>query len=223
VSGSDCLLKICGLTRRVDVEAAVEAGADYLGFIMAPSPRRVSAEEIARITHGVATGIPRVAVLVNASLAEIEETLSTVQLEALQLHGDEDPESCRRIRRRFGLPVIKALRLRRPVATEDPEPAELVAAYGDADFLLIEAYVEGLYGGTGRTADWALAAEMIQAFPKTRFFLSGGLGPENVREALEAVEPQGVDASSGLEAAKRIKDHEKIRLFSEVVKTHDRT
>ena len=139
-------------------------------------------------------------------------------LGAIQLHGDESPAECFRLRKRLGLPVIKALRLRRPTEANDPDPVALVDSY-DVDYLLIEPYVEGQYGGTGQTADWELAAELVSRFADRRFFLAGGLNPDNVGAALEIVRPFAVDASSGLEAARRIKDHEKIERFAEVVKS----
>ena len=197
-------VKVCGLCRALDVEAAVSAGADYLGFIFAESPRRVSAADAGRIAAGAPVGVERVGVFVNAGQEAIEAAVASAGLTMLQLHGDESPQDCSRCARELGLPVIKALRLRRAGA------GELVERYADCGSLLVEPYVEGAYGGTGRQADWELAAELVAAYPGLRFFLAGGLGPDNVAAAVAKVHPYAVDASSDLERAPGIKDPEKI-------------
>jgi phosphoribosylanthranilate isomerase len=128
----------------------------------------------------------------------------------VQLHGDEPPAVSKSIE----LPVIKALRLRR----NDTHTLGLIESH-PADYLLVEPYVEGKYGGTGKVADWQLAGELVASYPNRRFFLAGGLNPENVGDAIRVVRPYAVDASSGVETRPGIKDPAKIKAFTEVVKS----
>ncbi len=205
-------IKICGLTRCQDAALAARAGADYLGFIFAASPRRLDTDQAAAIVRslrsldGTRTG-ERVGVFVNAGVEAIRDTARRAALTMLQLHGDEPPEFCRL----FDLPVIKALRVR------DRGIFDLVRRY-DTDYILLEPYVPGRYGGTGVPADWALTAEVVRAFPERRFFLAGGLGPHNVEAAIELVKPFAVDASSALESGPGIKDRSKLSKFMEAVR-----
>lgn len=203
-------VKICGLTRLEDALAALEAGADYLGFVFAPSPRRIEPAAAARIIAALPAGsAERVGVFVNETADRINAIAAEVGLTMVQLAGDEPPG----IHARLALPAIKALRLRRG---ERPEamtgPAEAFA------YLMIEPYVEGRYGGTGRTADWEAAAAVAGRLPG-RVFLAGGLTPENVANAIARVRPFAVDASSRLESSPGIKDPQRIRKFVEAVRS----
>ena len=207
-------IKICGLTRCEDTRLAVGLGADYLGFIFAPSPRQVAPETVGAILRtleeehpGLLAGVARVGVFVNADRGFIDGTALKAGLTMLQLHGDEDPEGCTG----FGLPVIKALHVR------DRSIFQLVAGY-PTPYILLEPHVPGKHGGTGVQADWKLAAELVRTFPDKRFFLAGGLGPANVRAAIAAVQPYAVDASSALESRPGIKDRQKMKEFSEAVR-----
>jgi phosphoribosylanthranilate isomerase len=205
-------VKICGLTRCRDAALAVLCGADYLGFIFAASPRRLDADRAAAIIRSLqglerAPACQRVGVFVNSGGKIIRDTARRAALTMLQLHGDEPPEFCRL----FDLPVIKALRVR------DRGIFDLVRRY-DTDYILLEPYVSGLYGGTGVQADWALAAEVVRTFPQRQFFLAGGLGPHNVEAAIESVKPFAVDASSALESGPGIKDRSKLSKFMEAVR-----
>jgi phosphoribosylanthranilate isomerase len=193
---------------------AATLGADYLGFIFAPSPRRISPEtagsilrELEKVQPERLHRIEGVGVFVNAERGSVEETVRQAGLGVIQLHGDEDPEYCRR----FKVPVIKVLRIR------DRGIFDLVPRYS-TPYILLEPHVSGKRGGTGVRADWPLAAELVRTFPDKRFFLAGGLGPENVGAAVAAVKPFGVDASSGLEKDLRIKDREKMKRFIEAVR-----
>jgi phosphoribosylanthranilate isomerase len=207
-------IKICGLTRAEDARLAVTLGADYLGFIFAPSPRQITpkaAEAILRSPEkgrrGKQSEVERVGVFVNADRGFIEEAALRADLTVLQLHGDEDPEYCAQ----FELPVIKALRIRHRGIFE------LVESYR-TPYILLEPYVQGKLGGTGVRANWQLAAELVQSFPDKRFLLAGGLGPENVQAAVATVQPYAVDASSALESRPGIKDRQKMKNFFEAVR-----
>jgi phosphoribosylanthranilate isomerase len=207
-------IKICGLTRLEDMRLAAALGAEYLGFIFAPSRRRVDARAVGALLRslpqeppGSERSVQRVGVFVNAGRKLIEETAGPAGLTMLQLHGDEEPEFCDQ----FELPVIKALRIK------DRGIFDRVAAYR-TPYILLEPYLPGSYGGTGVQADWALAAELVRAFPDKRFFLAGGLGPDNVQAAVSAVQPFAVDASSALESRPGLKDQEKLKAFIDAVR-----
>jgi phosphoribosylanthranilate isomerase len=207
-------IKICGLTRIEDAGLAVELGAEYLGFIFAESPRRLAAEDAGQILRtleqdrqGGTRPVERVGVFVNASGEDIRTTARRASLTMLQLHGEEDPDFCSQ----FELPVIKALRI------QDRGIFGLVRRY-HTPYILLEPYLPGKYGGTGVQANWQLASELVRTFPEKRFFLAGGLGPDNVRAALTAVRPFAVDASSALESRPGIKDRRKMKAFIEAVR-----
>lgn len=196
------VVKICGLRSRADFEAAVEAGADFVGFVFAPSRRQVSPDQVRAIVDGFGvTGRPLlVGVFVNPDPAELDAVIELCRLDRVQLSGNEPPELCRRVR----VPVWKTVHL------AGPQSREAAARYaGLVEFLHLDAYVPGRYGGTGTSPDWALAAELARAYPVV---LAGGLTPENVRTAVELVRPAGVDVSSGVEADGR-KDPAKVRAF----------
>ena len=148
-------VKICGLTRLEDAHLAVSAGADCLGFIFSESPRKVTAVQVQKIIEAVPQKVERVGVFVNESESFIRQAARQARLSMIQLHGDETPEFCRL----FNLPVIKALR------TKDDEILKIISKY-ETEYILLEPYISGKYGGTGRTADWNLAR-------KTQTRLSG--------------------------------------------------
>ncbi len=201
-------VKICGIRTLKDAHAAVAAGADAVGFVLWPKSRRyVDPEEAARIARNLPPFVVRVGVFVNEPPETVEEVAQHVGLDAIQLHGDEPPEVCARLRRR----VIKAIRVR------NAHSLQLAASY-PVSALLLDTYLPDTYGGTGRTFDWSLA-EAIQHLDRP-LILSGGLTPENVAEAIRRVRPYGVDVSSGVETDGR-KDPEKIRAFVAAVRRAD--
>lgn len=201
-------IKICGLTREEDVDAALAAGADAIGFVFyPPSPRYVSPQRAAVLAARVPAFVTRVGLFVNAAAEDVEHVLATVPLELLQFHGDEDVAYCAR----FGRPWIRAARVRPGV-----DLLEYAASFPGASGLLLDAFVEG-YGGGGQTFDWGL----IPAKLPLPLILSGGLHPGNVTEAVRAVRPWAVDVSSGVEAAKGIKDAKKIVEFIAGVRDAD--
>ncbi len=197
------IVKICGITNLEDALAAVEAGADALGFnFYRRSPRYVGPEEARRIVAGLPPSVMKVGVFVNwGGPEEVARVADEVGLTAVQLHGDESPEYCRALRGRF---VIKAVR-----AGRDFEP-ESVLEY-EADAILLDAFSDAERGGTGLVVDWAVARRVRELVPN--LFLAGGLGPENVGAAIGAVGPYAVDACSRLESAPGRKDPALVRAF----------
>ncbi len=199
-------VKICGITSIEDALAAVECGADALGFNFYPqSPRFVSREQAEEILSEVPPVIHRVGVFVNADAQEAVDIAVALHLDCLQFHGDEGPDYCNAVER----PWYKAFRLR-----GDADLAR-ISAYR-AEWLLVDAAEPGLYGGTGEAANWALAKKAKRF---GRLILAGGLTDQNVVTALEAVEPDAVDVASGVEYAPGKKDLEKMARFIEKVKT----
>ncbi|MDD5722829.1 MAG: phosphoribosylanthranilate isomerase [Syntrophales bacterium] len=199
-------IKICGITDLDDALVAAEAGADALGFIFYPkSLRYVSPERAKEIIAGLPSGIAKVGVFVNDEPERVAKITESCGLDLLQLHGDETPEYCRL----FPAPmVIKAFSLR---------------TAGDlgrlADYpvraILVDAFVPGLYGGTGKMSNWELAKSLKQT---CALILSGGLNSENIQDAIVSVSPHAVDINSGVESSPGRKDHEKIRRIIEIIR-----
>ncbi|MBI4672854.1 MAG: phosphoribosylanthranilate isomerase [Chloroflexi bacterium] len=203
-------VKICGITNIDDARAAVEAGADILGFVFyPPSPRYVTAERASEILSAIRDSrfaIRAAGVFVNESLDTIRAILQTAQLDLAQLHGQEAPELVQAL----GSRACKSLQAR------DVETAHaLLEKYragvnGNAPAFIADAPPAQLPGGNGMIADWSAAREIARAFP---ILLAGGLTVANVREGIDTVQPWGVDVSSGVERAPGLKDHTKIREF----------
>jgi phosphoribosylanthranilate isomerase len=194
-------VKICGITDISSALAAAEAGADALGFVFAPSPRRITPSQACRICRELPPFISRVGVFADAPLEEVRAVAEYCGLDAIQLHGSESPDYCRSLGRR----VIKAFRV-----GDEIDPVEL-SGY-PADAILLDTFVAGQKGGTGQPFDWQLAAGLKLSRP---LILAGGLTPENVGRAVAIVQPYGVDVSSGVEKDGQPgkKDPDKIRRF----------
>jgi phosphoribosylanthranilate isomerase len=202
-------IKICGITREQDLQAAVAAGVDALGFVFyGKSPRNVAPQQAAELLRVLPPFVTSVGLFVDPPAEMVRAVLAQVPLDVLQFHGDETPEFCRQ----FGRPYLKAIRVRPGV-----DLVECAARYADAQGLLLDAYVEGVQGGTGESFDWALIPRDL-SLP---VILSGGLHPGNVAEAVRAVRPYAVDVSSGVEASKGIKDAAKVAAFIKEVKNVD--
>ena len=197
------LVKICGITNASDARVAADAGADAVGFVFADSSRRVDVEEARRISLALPGHILRVGVFVDEEAAEVLRISRQVGLDFAQLHGDETPETVTAVRR-GGVKVMKALRVRR-----DALSLEALDAY-EADLILLDAHSERTRGGTGERFDWEVAKSSTG---RDNIVVSGGLDPENVREAVEFFEPYGVDASSSLEDEPGRKNGERVRRF----------
>jgi phosphoribosylanthranilate isomerase len=201
-------IKICGLTREADVDAAVEAGADAIGLVMyARSPRYVSAERSGQLARRLPPFVMPVLLFVNASPEEIAAGLSAVPGAVLQFHGDEPPEACAAA----GRPYLRSARM-----VPGIDLLDLASRHPGAAGLLLDAHVEG-YGGGGKAFDWSL----IPANVPCPVVLSGGLNPANVTDGVLRVRPWAVDVSSGVESAKGIKDAQLMRRFCGAVQAAD--
>lgn len=199
-------IKICGITREEDLLAAARLGADAIGLVFYPkSPRYVTPQRAAELLRALPPFVTSVGLFVNASEEEVRATLAVAPLDLLQFHGDEEPEYCES----FGLPYLKAVRVKPGV-----DLVQYAARYASARGLLLDAFVEGIPGGTGLSFDWSLIPRNL-SLPVV---LSGGLDPSNVQEAVERVQPWAVDVSSGVEAEKGIKDAAKIAAFVQGVR-----
>ena len=206
-------VKICGLKDPENMDAAVQCGARFCGFVFyPPSPRNISADSAKELSLALPTGTKAVGLFVDPTNEELEQTLGIVPLDMLQLHGEESPARVAEIRARSAMPVIKAIRLR---GTED---LDVIAAYEDiADWLLFDSKPEqaSLPGGTGQVFDWTILKN--KNFKKP-WMLSGGLTPENVDQAIKQLSPNAVDVSSGVESSPGQKDSGKIKAFIEATK-----
>lgn len=198
-------IKICGLTRAEDAARARDAGAWALGFIFYPKSKRyITPDAAARIAPPEA---PCVGVFVN-QMTDIDAALKHMPLFAVQLHGDETPDDAKALRSRFGGVIIKAFRLQSAA-----DLAQIDGWRDAADYILIDAAVAGQYGGTGHTADWALAAAAKNA--GLPLILSGGIDAANIAAAQDAVAPFAFDLAGGVESAPGIKDAAKIKTLFE--------
>ena len=202
-------IKICGITLAADAQAAARSGADALGLVFyEKSPRHVSVQQAMELAAAIPPFVTAVGLFVNPSESEVREVLRHVPLDVLQFHGEEEPEFCAQ----FVRPYLKAVRVRTGV-----DLLQCAARYQRAQGLLLDAYVEGTHGGTGESFDWALIPHNLPL----PVVLSGGLHAGNVAEAIRRVRPYAVDVSSGVEAAKGIKDTAKVAAFINEVKNID--
>jgi len=202
-------VKICGITRPEDALAAARAGAHAIGLMFyAKSPRHVTPARAAEIIRVLPPFVTTVGVFVDAPADEVRAALAEAPVGLLQFHGDETPEFCCQFKR----PYVKAVRVKAGV-----DLLQYAQDYHDAKALLLDAYVEGLHGGSGAAFDWSLIPRGLPL----PVILSGGLTPENVTEAVRRVRPSAVDVSSGVESAKGIKDAQKIAAFVKGVRNAD--
>jgi len=205
-------IKICGITNSADALAAVEAGANLLGFnFYEKSPRFITESEAEKIRRQLPKKVEAVGIFVNASPADVTAVRNSVKLDAAQLHGDESPEITVEIARL--LPVIKAFRV------EPDFPLATLSEYPDAFAFLFDAAHTGQYGGTGRTTDWDVAR---RAAVDHRIILASELKVENVAAAVRIVRPYGIDVASGVESRPGKKNHERLREFIQEVRRGER-
>ena len=198
-------VKICGTTSLKDAFLAVESGADAIGFIFYKmSPRNISQKEAKEIILQLPPFIETVGVFVNETSDKINRIAEQCKLNSIQLHGEESPALCRRVKRK----VIKAFRVK------NADSLKSIASYDVSGFLL-DSYNGGSKGGTGQVFDWNLALRVKKQGP---VILAGGLNPYNVFTAIHRVKPYGVDVCSGVENSPGIKDHEKVRAFIKSVR-----
>ncbi len=203
-------IKICGLTRPEDTAAAVAAGADAVGVILAPSKRQVTIDEAAAVLAGVSPFVAKVGVFVDPDRDHVREAVERIGLGWVQLHGDETPEFCASV----GVPVIKALRV-----GADFDPAEAEQYGGCISLLLLDTLVAGQAGGTGVAFDWRALAGRLPAIAPVA--IGGGLRPDNVGEAVRILRPYGVDVSSGVESSPGVKSSRLIDDFAVAVRAAD--
>jgi len=210
----DTRVKICGLKTPEAVASAVEAGAQYLGFVFfEKSPRNVSVPVARDLALDVPVGVAKVALVVNATDEELDRLMGEVPIDMLQLHGAEDLERVKAIRARYGLPVMKA------VGVSAPQDIQALDAYGlVSDQVLVDAKAPkgaALPGGNGLSFDWRLISKRGWNAP---WMLAGGLTPDNVVQAIQLTGAKQVDVSSGVESAPGVKDPVKIRAFIEAIR-----
>lgn len=202
-------VKICGITRQEDAWAAIEAGADALGFVFyAPSPRAVTAAQAQAIMQTLPPYVSKVGLFVNASTDEAQQVLDATSLDCLQFHGDETAVYCEK----FNLPYYKAIRVK-----PDVNLIQCELDFASASALLLDTFSEKAVGGTGLTFDWSL----IPAGMRKPLILAGGLNPDNVLQAMRQVQPYAIDVSGGVEAQKGIKSPQKIAALMRQVTQYD--
>ena len=202
-------VKICGITSAEDAIAAVEAGADAVGVILAPSPRQVTLEAAVEALSVVPPLVSRVGVFVDPTLEQVREAVQRLRLDLVQFSGDESCELCVE----SPAPVLKTIQVGTTFDSESAEPYRgLVAA------LLVDKHVTGIRGGTGKALSWHTLHGSPEWAP---LFVAGGLDPDNVGDAIRALHPFAVDVSSGVEERPGRKDHGKIRAFMAAVRAAD--
>lgn len=204
-----CRVKICGITNLSDALAAIEAGADALGFVFyEPSPRYITPEACAEIVRLLPPYVSLVGLFVNEQAAKIIDVFKQCRLDIVQFHGDETPEFCEAI----ALPYYRALRVDSQRHSPD-DVLGMAAPYVSSKGVLLDTYTPGVHGGTGQRFDWSLVPDTLPYV-----ILAGGLDPSNVSDAIDAVKPYAVDVSGGVELSKGKKCTEKMRQFIDAVK-----
>ena len=204
-------VKVCGITRKEDAYAAIDAGADALGFVFyAPSPRAVDALQAQAIIKSLPPYVSKVGLFVNAAVAEVQQIMAASSLDCLQFHGDETADYCAQ----FNLPYYKAIRVKPGVNLIQCE-----LDFASATALLLDTFSEKAMGGTGQTFDW----DLIPSGMQKPLILAGGLNPDNVAQAMQRVRPYAVDVSGGVEVQKGIKSPEKIAALMQQVMQFDAT
>lgn len=205
-------VKICGITRPADAVAAALAGADAIGLVFYPSsPRYLGTERAVEVRDALPPFVQTVALFVNPDAAQVAQVIGRVRPALLQFHGEEAPDFCAQ----FGMPFVKAVRVRPGV-----DALEYLRRFPRAAAWLFDSYVPE-YGGVGESFDWSLLPALSSRLGDRPAILSGGLTRENVADAIRRVRPWGVDVSSGVEAAKGIKDAAKIAAFMAEVRNAD--
>ena len=225
---SRCSVKICGITSIHDARLAADAGADYVGVLVDVAVSERTRSTVQAIEIASASPIPTVLLLYNRTTSDIEEVVSQTQPFAVQLLGQESPQQVEELKSTISCQLWKSVYLPagKPENVDMPAVRTEMRDYRDAgaDFLLFDSVDMSLekprYGGTGKTCDWNVAAELITDSPLPVFF-AGGIRPENVKAAIETIRPQGIDLCSGVEASKGIKDPSKLKRLMEQIAQAD--
>jgi len=197
-------IKICGITNKEDALWSANLGADIIGFIFAESKRKVSIDNASLILKELPPYVRTVGVFADPELKFVEKVFKTCKFNYIQLHGNESSDFIAEVKN-MNIGIIKAIRVK-----DQTDLANSIAIYNNVDFLLLDTYTEGQLGGTGLSFDWALLSGLNIEKP---FFLSGGLNPLNVLDAVKKVKPAGVDVSSGVEVSIRKKDYDLMKEF----------
>ncbi len=205
-------IKICGNTSLEDALLAANAGADAVGFVFAPSPRRVTIDQVAQITPHLPATLEKIGVFVDATIEEITATTRACSLTGAQLHSSTSPEKTKKLRAEFG-PTLRILR----VVYFGPQAAEQAASFAtdpNIDAILVDSRTATAVGGTGITFDWDAARKtLFGPHSSTKLVVAGGLNPTNVAQAITTLHPWGVDVVSGVESTPGHKDPAKLRAF----------
>jgi len=224
MKGRDLFVKVCGITRLQDADQAADHGASAIGFIFWPgSPRYISPEDARAIVRRKAAGLRTVGVFVDEAVERVQQIAEVVGLDLVQLHGNETAADVRAAqlklrpggnpRASVGRGFSRAVEVIKAVALNGSAPVDL-SGFDDDVLILLDAHDPARHGGTGRTVDWAAARDVASA---RRTILAGGLTPDNVGAAVAAVEPYGVDVSSGVESAPGVKDAMRLKRFFEAL------
>ena len=213
-------IKMCGFTREADVDAAAQAGADAVGFVLyPPSPRAVSMERAAELAARLPAFVTPVLLFVNETAERVAEACAAVPGALLQFHGDEAPDYCARMTHLTGRPHLKAARIPLEAAARF-DLVKFAQLHHHAQAILLDAHVDG-FGGGGKAFNWSLLPPSVNA----HLVLSGGLTPANVVDGIRTLRPRArslaVDVSSGIESGKGLKDADKIRQFVDAVRAAD--
>jgi phosphoribosylanthranilate isomerase len=193
-------VKICGMTRRQDADFAAESGADAIGLVFyPPSPRALTIAQAQDVVSGIAPFVSVVGLFVDPDKEQVSQCLDALPVDIIQFHGNESPAFCEQ----FARPYIKAIRMK-----PGTDLKQLTEAHSKARGFLLDAYQPGVPGGTGKTFDWSLIADIDRPV-----ILAGGLNAGNVQQAIQQVRPFAVDVSGGVESEKGIKSHDKISAF----------
>src|ERR1017187_9051109 len=207
-------IKICGKTSLKDAQLAAEAGADAVGFVFAPSPRRVTAAQVADLVPHLPTALEKIGVFVDAPFEEIEATVRAAALTGVQLHFNAAPDLPARLRERFG-PALQILRVIH-FGAESAAEAEAIVQDPYVDAVMVDSRTATAVGGSGQSFDWLAASKtLFEGAPRRERppVAAGGLNPENVAQAIATLRPWGIDVVSGVEAAPGRKDPAKVRAF----------
>lgn len=225
---SRCSVKICGITSTHDAQLAADAGADYAGVLVDVAVSERTRSTVQAVEISTESPIPTVLLLYNRTTPDIQTVVSKVQPFAVQLLGQESPQQVEELKHAVTCQLWKSVYLPagRPENVDMPAVRAEMQAYRDAgaDFLLFDSVdlsgEKPRYGGTGKTCDWHIAAELIAESPLPVFF-AGGIRPENVKAAIETIRPHGIDLCSGVEASKGIKDPSKLKHLMEQIEQAD--
>lgn len=201
-------VKICGITNYEDAIGAVNLGADYLGFnFYKHSPRHIEKLKAKEIIEKLPKGVKKVGIFVNENISKIKEITSFCKLDMIQLSGDENPAFILNLRKALKKKIIKSIRIK------NKDDVDISKDY-NADYIMLDSFKEGFYGGTGKT----ISSILINGISKKNLFLAGGLNASNVNLAVQKIHPHAVDACSGIEAYASKKDYAKMKKFIEAVK-----